>query len=258
MSYFFSNIFFCSLLCALCVAKGLFKIKSKITVFNQVIPLNGFTFICLAAFLTKVFCPAIASISEYLPSQQQINLSKVDISNEFANIFEKYNIAKYSISELGQRPCEMENRFTYILVSINRIEETNSNICERYKNLLIRKKNYEKNIQKINKRAKLAQIDLLLEDIPTIDEKKVNLDGPYKRMSLWGNEIDKNIQDTTCDVNCSFNHIDTSSIKIVEEIDSIQKSQNLINKKLTELEHAFDKLEKQQRLKEHQLIAKGY
>lgn len=249
----------CGFLLAFYIAIELFNSDLTSIIWGKKIPFSQFTFWGLVLFLTFcVICPALAEIPKYLPSQQKINLSKVNISKEFISIFEKYNISQYSARELGQRPCEIENRFTYILTSINRIEETNSNICARYKNLVIRKKNYEKNMQDINKRAELAHIELLLEDIPTIVEMKVKLDEPYKRMLLWGNEIDRNIQDSTCDINCTFNHIDTSSIKIVEEIDDIQKKQNIINQKLTSLELYFDKLEMKQRTKERQLIAKGY
>ena len=77
-----------------------------------------------------------------------------------------------------------------------------------------------------------------------------------KRIMLWANEIDKNIKAPKCSKSCAFNHIDTSSIKIVEEISSIQKTQDLVNLQLTKLENEFDILEDLQPERRNQINSK--
>ena len=44
-----------------------------------------------------------------------------NIDKELSNVFQNYKIAQYTDPILKQRPCDMENRFTYILISINAI-----------------------------------------------------------------------------------------------------------------------------------------
>ena len=152
----------------------------------------------------------------------------------------------------------MELRFTYILIQINKIEETNKNIDKRFANLVGRDKNLEKNINKVNKRARNAHSSYLILNRPNIHPEKIDLTNYYDSMSRWGGTIDKNIESPQCSNNCAFSHIDQASYNIVEEINEIHKKQDKINLVLTSLEKTYDTLELKQRYAEQNLTAKGF
>lgn len=184
----------------------------------------------------------------------------IEIDKKLTGIFDKYNIKDYEeIQKLSLNACSLENRFTLILANINRVEETDVNTRQRIKNLKYRRKNFLTNIGKIHQREIKAELKQLeITNIPDIRVSPVPLHAPYKRIMLWANEIDKNIKAPKCSKSCAFNHIDTSSIKIVEEISSIQKTQDLVNLQLTKLENEFDILEDLQQKEEIKLTQRGF
>ena len=201
----------------------------------------------------KAIIPTI-NISEKIPTV--INKS---IDKELGNIFEKYTTKTYEdLPNLTDLSCNIELRLTYILIQINKIEETNANIDKRFANLLERDQVLEKNINKINKRARNAHSSLLIVTRPSIHLEKVDLTNYYNRMSLWGKIIDKNIETPQCSTRCAFTHIDQASFYIVEEINEIHKKQDKINLALTSLEKTYDELEFKQRTAEQTLTAKGF
>lgn len=183
----------------------------------------------------------------------------VDTSKQLTQIFALYKANEYEdIPEITQRSCAIENRFTYILASLNKIEETNLNIHRRHANLEKRKRHLVRNFNKINIRETNAQMTLLLPDIPEVNIQEIDLNNTYKRITLYGNEISKNISNLTCSKHCAFNHIDQSSIAIVYEIDEIQEQQNQVNSHLSVLEGIFERLEKIQRSEEKKLTQAGF
>lgn len=212
-------------------------------------------------FVTLVFgcISAKAIIPETnIPEQTPIVINK-SFEKELKNIFEKYNTKTYEdVSDLADLSCKMELRFTYILTQINKIEETNANIDKRFANLLERDRVLEKNINKVNKRARHAHTNPLILIRPNIYPEKVNLTQSYNRMSLWGKTINKNIDAPQCSTRCAFSHIDQSSFYIVEEIDEIHHKQDKINLVLTSLEKTYDNLELKQRHAEQNLTARGF
>ncbi len=254
----YSNFLFASIIITLPITVWFFKYELTEIITKKPIPNNWFGFCVVYVILNVVTCPILAQIPNYLPAKLHKKLITRNIEQEFENIFQNYSVNKFDSKDLGNRPCDIENRFTYILVNINLIEETNKNIQNRYANLNERKKVYENNLDKVNKRAQIASETFLIDIPPNITETNIELEGPYNRMRLWAKEIEKNIENDKCNTTCSFNHIDASSIKIVEEISRIQREQDKINKQLTIYEKTFDKLELKQRTKENQLLAKGF
>lgn len=182
------------------------------------------------------------------------------ISNNLEKIFEKYNTKNFEeIPELSEPACHLENRFTLILVNIIKIEETDNNIKQRNKNLKQRRKKLISNIDKIQQRERKAKIEISeINNIPKIETQQVSFTHSYRRISLWAKEIDKNMSQHKCSLKCIFNHIDVASINIINEISDIQKTQDVSNQQLSELERTFNKLEKVQQYREFYLTQKGF
>ena len=212
-------------------------------------------FVCLI-----IGCSRVKAIIPTINIQDTISpMINKTINKELENVFGKYNTKTFEdLPNLNVRACSMELRFTYILTQINKIEETNANIDKRFTNLVERDRILEKNINKVNKRARNAHSDLLILNRPNIYPEKVNLTQSYNRMSLWGKTINKNIEDPQCSTNCAFSHIDQSSFCIVEEIDEIHIKQDKINLILASLEKTYDNLELKQRQAEQNLTARGF
>lgn len=202
---------------------------------------------------------AKATIVATFPAKPFRVMQVIEPTKRLSQVFASYKTSEYEeITEITQRSCAIENRFTYILTGLNKIEETNSNIRKRYVNLEKRKKHFVKNINKINVREKNAQMTILRLDIPEVNIQEIDLKKPYERIILYGNEIDKNISHPTCSKRCAFNHIDQSSIAIVYEIDKIHEQQNQINTNLSLLEKTFERLETIQRNEEKNLTQAGF
>lgn len=183
----------------------------------------------------------------------------IEPTKRLSQIFASYKTSDYEdITAITQFSCAIENRFTYILTRLNKIEETNANIHKRYVNIKKRERNLVRNINKINIRETNAQMTLLRLDIPEINIQEINLQNSYDRIILYGNEIKKNINNPTCSKKCAFNHIDQSSIAIIYEIDEIHEQQNQINTNLNLLEKTFEQLEKVQRNEEKRLTQAGF
>ena len=218
-------------------------------------PIATFFFIFFIIFITE--CSVGATIMTITNNSQKISL-RSNIDKELSNVFQNYKIAQYTDPILKQRPCDMENRFTYILISINAINETNQNINNRYKNIHKRQKNYTKNITKINKRKQNAKETPLIVEVPNIYEQRINLEQPYERVLICSKQIKHNIENPECSSTCAFNHIDSASLQIINELDSVRKEQDIRNDILTKLERKFDELEVIQRQEEQKLAAKGF
>lgn len=214
-----------------------------------------FFVISIAIFITE--CSVGATIMSITNNSQKINFYS-DIEKDLFNVFQNYKIAQYTDPILEQRPCDMENRFTYILISINAINETNQNINNRYKNIHKRQKNYMKNVTKINKRKQIAKEAPLIVEVPNIYEQKINLEQPYERVLICSKQIKHNIENPECSSTCAFNHIDSASLQIINELDSVRKEQDIRNDIITKLERKFDELEVIQRQEEQKLTAKGF
>lgn len=215
---------------------------------------------CIAFGCLIIGCSSAKALIPTINIQDTISpMINKTIDRELENVFGKYNTKTYEdLPNLNIRACSMELRFTYILTQINKIEETNANIDKRFTNLVERDRILEKNINKVNKRARNAHSDLLILNRPNIYPEKVNLTQSYNRMSLWGKTINKNIEDPQCSTNCAFSHIDQSSFCIVEEIDEIHIKQDKINLILASLEKTYDNLELKQRQAEQNLTARGF
>lgn len=219
--------------------------------------------ICVVILVFALAFPTAINVKAKIIESNMVKkieiISSTRVLDKLKENFSEYQVSNYDRNiELEDRPCLMELRLTYILSSLLLIDETNNNIKERNKNLKNRGRDLERNAQKINKRIFLAQKEPLTFDIPVIQEQKVCLEGFYKRVMLWGDEIKKNITTPTCSDVCAFNHIDQSSINIVNEVDLIKSKQDLANEYLTQTERTFDKLEAQQRKAEIELVALGF
>lgn len=190
----------------------------------------------------------------------KINSLEINKSLEFqlTSIFDKYSIANDSDSNLVQLSCELENRFTYILASISSIEETKRNSAKRQKNLIIRKKNYVKNIGKINQRCKNANEKQLDVIIPNIDIPEVDVNQAYKRILIYASQIKRDIDNSSCNNSCKYKNIDNASYQIVKEIDNLRIKFDNRNFELSQNERKFDNLEEIQRLTENKLVVKGF
>ena len=214
-----------------------------------------FSVVCNAKNILNINSNNISQLTQFSEQKKYCN-----IKEKLSNIFKGYNTSKYEEHKdiLEERPCDMENRFAYILVSINSIEETNSNIANRANNLSDRRKKYIRNLEKINRRKHNANLPPLIVDIPMFYLPKTDLKTNYENILIYGEMIQNNIQSPNCTVICSFNHIDKASFKIVEEVDNIRKMQDAVNLELTNHEKVFDDLENIQRKEEQRLIAIGY
>ncbi len=230
------------------------KIKLDVNPYKIFISIISLILFCIGTAKANSILPVIPYNAKIIES-----ITTLDLNTELSIIFEKYNIVDFeSLQNQATIACTLEERFKYILTSINKIEETQSNCVTRYKQLKKRQKNLINNLAKINKRSANANIDSLYMNIPEIRTTKVNLKNPYKRIIIYANGIHKNLTESKCSKECSFRHIDTYSINIVKEIDSIHKEQNLVNKQLSDLEKIFDKLEEIQTQAELKLAKLGY
>lgn len=228
-------------------------ILSKFNIKEPIPPILTITIL----FFTLTFTQMLASahIAPLVLYPIDINRS---MESELASIFDKYQVSTDSDKGLVQLSCFIENRLTYILVSISSIEETDKNSAKRYSNLLIRKKAYAKNIAKINKRNKKAGDKLLIVEVPNINIVDVDVKQTYKRVSIYATQIANDIDNANCDNYCRYNNIDNASFQIIKELDKFRKEQDIRNDILTKLERKFDELEVIQRQEEQKLTAKGF
>jgi len=230
------------------------KIRLARTPYKIFISIISLVLFCIGTAKANSILPVIPYTANIIES-----ITTPDLNTELSIIFEKYKIVDFeSLQNQATLACSLEERFKYILTSIDKIEETQNNCETRYKQLEKRKKNLINNLTKINKRAENANIDYLYMDIPQFHTTKLNLKNPYKRITIYANGINKNLTNSQCSKECSFKHIDNYSISIVKEIDLIHKEQNLVNKQLSNLEKTFDKLEEIQTQAELKLAKLGY